>query len=272
MRRPRTSRRSSAKASAHDVGNYTGTHNPAEADPVATTHVECVDCHNPHAAYASALPTLGRQHGAHASGLAGRHQGRQHRRHGGEPGRVRVRDLLPLPQQQQPGGVAHRAPARPEQHAAGVPAWATRPSIRWRPSGRSTTVPSLLSPWTTSSRIKCTDCHNNNAGPYSTGTGTTPSGTGVNGPHGSTYPLLLERQYVDHRQHDGERGGLCALLQVPQPDEHPRRRHRQLQGTPQAHQSARERPATSATTRTASAARRARRPQRAVDQLPDSES
>jgi hypothetical protein len=62
--------------------------------------------------------------------------------------------------------------------------------------GRSTTVPSLLAPWTTSSRVTCTDCHNNNAGPYSTGTGTTPSGTGVNGPHGSTYPLLLERQYV----------------------------------------------------------------------------
>jgi hypothetical protein len=55
--------------------------------------------------------------------------------------------------------------------------------------GRSTNVPSLIAPWTTSSTMKCTDCHNNNSGP---GAG----GTGPAGPHGSIYAPLLERQYV----------------------------------------------------------------------------
>ncbi|MFI4979260.1 MAG: cytochrome c3 family protein [Nevskiales bacterium] len=50
-------------------------------------------------------------------------------------------------------------------------------------------MPSLIAPWTTASTVKCSDCHNNNAGP---GAG----GTGPKGPHGSTYPTLLERQYL----------------------------------------------------------------------------
>jgi hypothetical protein len=37
--------------------------------------------------------------------------------------------------------------------------------------------------------IKCTDCHNNDQGP---GAG----GTGPRGPHGSTFPPLLERQLI----------------------------------------------------------------------------
>jgi hypothetical protein len=40
-----------------------------------------------------------------------------------------------------------------------------------------------------SSILKCSDCHNNNAGPGA-------AGTGPNGPHGSTFRPLLERQYV----------------------------------------------------------------------------
>ena len=50
-------------------------------------------------------------------------------------------------------------------------------------------MPSLIAPWTTASSMKCSDCHNNNAGP---GAG----GIGPKGPHGSTYPTLLERQYL----------------------------------------------------------------------------
>jgi hypothetical protein len=55
--------------------------------------------------------------------------------------------------------------------------------------GRNTNVPSLTAPWTTASTVKCGDCHNNNAGP---GAG----GVGPKGAHGSTYPTLLERQYL----------------------------------------------------------------------------
>ena len=55
--------------------------------------------------------------------------------------------------------------------------------------GRSANVPSLIAPWTTSSLVKCSDCHNNNAGP---GAG----GTGPNGPHASTNLALLERPHA----------------------------------------------------------------------------
>jgi hypothetical protein len=44
----------------------------------------------------------------------------------------------------------------------------------------------LLSPWTTAQQILCTDCHNNDQGPGA-------NGTGPNGPHGSLYAPILER-------------------------------------------------------------------------------
>lgn len=52
--------------------------------------------------------------------------------------------------------------------------------------------------------MNCTDCHNNNAGPNA-------GGTGPNGPHGSTYPLLLERQYVitDNTSESAANYALC---------------------------------------------------------------
>lgn len=50
--------------------------------------------------------------------------------------------------------------------------------------GKNTDVPSLIPPLTTSSLIKCTDCHNNDD----------PSGP--IGPHGSNYRYLLSRNYT----------------------------------------------------------------------------
>jgi hypothetical protein len=55
--------------------------------------------------------------------------------------------------------------------------------------GRNPNVPSLLAPWTTSSRMYCTDCHNSDQGPAA-------GGAGPNGPHGSTYLPILERQLL----------------------------------------------------------------------------
>jgi hypothetical protein len=56
-------------------------------------------------------------------------------------------------------------------------------------TGVNSNVPSLISPLTTSSVIKCSDCHNNDAGPNA-------GGTGPKGPHGSGFGKLLERQYI----------------------------------------------------------------------------
>lgn len=49
-------------------------------------------------------------------------------------------------------------------------------------------VPSLISPLTTNSQIYCTDCHSSNNNPAA-------GGAGSKGPHGSIYEPLLERNY-----------------------------------------------------------------------------
>jgi predicted CXXCH cytochrome family protein len=51
--------------------------------------------------------------------------------------------------------------------------------------GKNTDVPSLIFPLTTSSRIKCTSCHNNN------------DPLGPKGPHGSIYRYLLAKNFSD---------------------------------------------------------------------------
>jgi hypothetical protein len=56
-------------------------------------------------------------------------------------------------------------------------------------TGRNPDVPSLVSPYTTSSIISCTDCHNGDTSPAA-------GGGGPNGPHGSSYRPILARQFV----------------------------------------------------------------------------
>lgn len=70
--------------------------------------------------------------------------------------------------------------------------------------GRNPNVPSLMSPLSASSKIKCTDCHNNDQGP---GAG----GAGPNGPHGSRFEPLLERQLIttDNLPESPENYALC---------------------------------------------------------------
>ncbi len=79
--------------------------------------------------------------------------------------------------------------------------------------GKNPRVPSLLAPYTVSSMIKCTDCHNNDQGP---GAG----GAGPRGPHGSAYAPLLERQLITVDYMGESVRELRALLQVPQPQQH----------------------------------------------------
>lgn len=55
--------------------------------------------------------------------------------------------------------------------------------------GRNPKVPSLIDPLKATSIIYCTDCHNSDSGPRA-------GGTGPDGPHGSRFAPLLERQLV----------------------------------------------------------------------------
>ena len=182
----------------HGVASYSsGQHDAAEPNLVAAVHVQCVDCHNPHSANTTAFATKGGSTIPALPGSLSNVRGvdingsakypvtaeyeicfRCHADSTSKPVSSSTTRVIP-----QNNVRLEFQPANPSFHPIAA-------------AGRSTSVPSLLSPWTTSSRLSCTDCHNNNAGPYSGGTGTTPTGTGVNGPHGSTNPTLLERQYI----------------------------------------------------------------------------
>jgi predicted CXXCH cytochrome family protein len=168
------------KLSIHPVAPNAGTHDPAEPGVVQSRHVECVDCHNPHASNAAAggLPgsLLGVRgidiNGAEVKPATAEYQicFRCHADSANKPAPRTARQIA------QTNTRLEFATNNPSFHPIAGP-------------GRSTNVPSLLPPWTVGSVIKCSDCHNNNAGP---GAG----GTGPKGPHGSTNTALLERPHA----------------------------------------------------------------------------
>ncbi|MDR3458794.1 MAG: cytochrome c3 family protein [Verrucomicrobiae bacterium] len=65
-------------------------------------------------------------------------------------------------------------------------------------------VPSLITPWTRNSLMYCTDCHNSDTGPKA-------GGAGANGPHGSIYRPILERNLtlVDNQPESTVAYALC---------------------------------------------------------------
>lgn len=177
------------KASRHGVASYLDVHDAAETDPVSSIHVECVDCHNPH----SANGTPGSSPGTTPITLPGSLSNTRGISITGAP-------INPVTAEYQ---ICFRCHADSTNRTPGarVPRQIVQTNTRlefqtnnpsYHPvagAGRSSTVPSLILPWTTSSVMNCSDCHNNDAGPNA-------GGTGPNGPHGSINPPLLERQYL----------------------------------------------------------------------------
>jgi predicted CXXCH cytochrome family protein len=170
------------KASSHAVDSYTGVHDPVEDFGSMGRHVECQDCHNPHAASSGSASApnvsgpLQRVAGVTAEG--GRIESANYeyeicfRCHSDNPN-------IPLPtlerQKEEPNLRLKFSLSNPSFH----------PVER---QGKNSDVPSLIPPWDESSIMYCTDCHNNDDSP---GVG----GGGPNGPHGSRWPFLLDRRY-----------------------------------------------------------------------------
>ena len=170
-----------AKVSRHTVSASTGTHDPTEPAIVGTMHVECVDCHNPHASKAGAGTPAGALTGVRGVNIGGAAVAAASaeyevcfRCHADSTTRT-------------PAPVIARQIAQPNIRLKFLTANASFHAVAG--AGRATSLPSLIAPWTVSSRLKCSDCHNNYACPGA-------EGTGPNGPHGSTFRPLLERQYV----------------------------------------------------------------------------
>jgi len=169
------------KRSGHFVQNTTGVHDEVEnfTQPGVPKHVECADCHNPHES--NALP------GAGAPFVSGATRGVRGIDLTGQAvpaaqyeyeicnkchGDNNVVSSFPVTRQiAQLNTRLEFDPANPSFHpVAGV--------------GVNPNVPSLVSPYTTTSRIRCSDCHNND------------DTLGPKGPHGSNNSFLLTKNYT----------------------------------------------------------------------------
>ena len=185
------------KPHGHFVQDYTGIHDPVEdfTSDTVQNHVECTDCHNPHWANSS-NPPLG------APEVSGRNQGVKGIDASGQPVEVasnlyeicfkchadnNVITTLQVDRQiQQLNTRLEFDTLNPSYHPVEA-------------QGANPNVPSLKPPYTESSIIYCTDCHNNN------------DALGPSGPHGSTWPFILERRYVhgDFVEFDELKYALC---------------------------------------------------------------
>jgi len=178
-----------SKFSRHPIMDTQGVHDPGEQAVVNTRHVECQDCHNPHAANSgnplngvSGIGILGNN----VAQVSGSHE-LCFRCHGDS--------------QNKPAALT---PRQIDQTNVRLEFNTNNPSFHpVAGSGKNPNVPSLIAPLSTSSQITCLDCHNNNANPS--------VGSGPNGPHGSSYAPLLERRYVttDNTSESASNYALC---------------------------------------------------------------
>lgn len=166
----------------HPVELTADVHTPNEnAALPMPEHVECTDCHNPHALTgAAAVPPLAGgalrevpgvdQAGNMVTGATYQYEV-CYKCHGDFPvSNPPVSRQIPQNSKRLQFDVVN-----PSYHPVAA-------------LGKNVDVPSLLAPYTEASLIYCTDCHASEGGP---GAG----GSGPAGPHGSAYPNILERQY-----------------------------------------------------------------------------
>ena len=171
------------KASRHPITLTAGVHDPSpnvEPAVVQSRHVECVDCHNPHAVSSADngnLPgPLNGIRGVDSLGL-------------GEIEPItEVYQLCFRCHAYSPGKAAPPTPRVHDQSNVALEFDTGNPSFHpvLGPSVNPN-VPSLLLP--PGSIITCIDCHNSNSSAVG-------GGSGPDGPHGSTFPNLLARRYV----------------------------------------------------------------------------
>jgi predicted CXXCH cytochrome family protein len=185
------------KPSVHPVLTSGDLHDEAEDLMNPPRHVTCVDCHNPHAVQASPPNTL------HAPGSLV-----------GVKGVTAIGTMAdPVVKESELCYRCHGDSTARKNSSVRRQISETNKRVQFAPAnasfhpleavGRNGDVPSLITPWTISSKMSCADCHNNDQGP---GAG----GVGPRGPHGSTYSPLLERQ-CQVTDFSGESPGTYAL-------------------------------------------------------------
>jgi predicted CXXCH cytochrome family protein len=182
-----------SKFSRHDVARYEGIHDLKELPTAVARHVECVDCHNPHAtqdklAQAPVVPgVMQKVTGVTASGFATQQAQYEYevcfKCHGDNASRAESKITRAITQT---NTRLEFDPSGPSFHPVISP-------------GVNKNVPSLKPPMTVASMIYCTDCHSSS------------SDSGVKGPHGSDYSPLLSHNYdtSDYTSESEFTYGLC---------------------------------------------------------------
>ncbi|MHC4394275.1 MAG: cytochrome c3 family protein [Planctomycetota bacterium] len=170
-------RRDLSKLSRHNVARYDGIHDLRESPTASASHIECVDCHNPHAiqdvaARAPIAPGAMREvSGVTSFGSVTQHVQYEYevcfKCHGDNPNRI---ESMITRQITQTNTRLEFDPSGPSFHPVISP-------------GANQNVPSLKSPMSAATVIYCIDCHNSD------------SASGTKGPHGSNYPNLLAYRY-----------------------------------------------------------------------------
>lgn len=164
----------------HPVESNQGTHQPNESPATMESHVSCSDCHDPHdttSGVSTGLTIAGTQRNVSGVTVAGSVA---------TPATFKYEVCLKCHGLQEPAtlGILRAGGTRnirlkidsnnPSYHPVAAP-------------GKNMTITGLDPAYTSSSRIDCIDCHNNDAW--------TAAGTEPRGPHGSTYEWILAQQY-----------------------------------------------------------------------------
>lgn len=165
------------KTYRHNVYGYNGTHDPTEATSVSTMHVECQDCHNPHAANSSS---------AVAPFVSGFNLGVSGINQGGSALSVAT-NTYEICYKCHAGNTWAPSAALPRkiiQNNVQLEFSTSNPSFHPVVGSSPSSSPSLISPLTTTSIIYCSDCH------------ASDNASDPKGPHGSIYPQILKLQYT----------------------------------------------------------------------------
>jgi len=178
------------KPSAHRADLYRGVHDPLENPLSAPMHVECHDCHNPHAArleHGANLPgSLEAVRGVNTAGAVVATATAEYeicyKCHADNPSRP---ESTISRQIEQTNVRMEFNDQNPSFHPVGQP-------------GASDNVPSLIAPLAEDSVITCTDCH-------------ASDNAAIRGPHGSAFAPLLVRNYstADYTNESASAYALC---------------------------------------------------------------
>ena len=183
-----------------------------ETSAVAARHAECADCHNAHASYAAT--TSAPKGSGKVAGVWGINSAGAQVLPSGVPTSVNEYEIcykchgdsanLPQSAGGPYGPYPNRVIAQWNKRMQFDPA-----NVSYHPiaaASKAKASPSLIAPWTRTSIMSCTDCHDNDTGPNAP----TP-GTGPSGPHGSQWKHLLAGRFDMDNANTTESAATYAL-------------------------------------------------------------